>query len=342
VRRTAMVATAAILLALPACSGDEPDEAPVVLHLASIDEINDNTQSYGPQAFLDDLARLSGGKLTATVDESFGDGATGAESSLVKAIASGQVDGGWPATRAFAAGGLDGLQAVEAPLLITGYEAEKALVTGPAATEVLARLDGTGVVGLGLAAGPLRRPFAADEPLVAAADWKGVRFRVFESKVQADAVTALGGTPVNVGLEWTEQVDSGGLRGAEFDIPQYAHNQLAPTVGKATGNVVLWPKVFVLSLSRQRYDALTEEQRGWVRDAASAAVTASVSGSHDEAGLVRSLCGTGVTFAQATPAQLAELQDRVRPVLQGLAGPVLDAVRAVAIAHPAVDTASCG
>ena len=193
------------------------------------------------------LGKVSGGRIKVELKTEYGDGAAEAESNVVKAIASGELDGGWPSTRAFASGGIEGLEVVEAPMTITSYAAEKALVSGPVADKVLARLDGSGVVGLGLAVGPLRRPFAARTPLLGPEDWKGARFRVYNSPVQADAVRALGGTPANLGFGWIDEVRAGRLRGAEFDIAQYAKNGNSTEAGHVTANVVLWPKVFVLA-----------------------------------------------------------------------------------------------
>ena len=75
-------------------------------------------------------------------------------------------------------------------MTITSYDAERELVSGPVADTVLSRLEGTGVVGLSLAVGPLRRPFAAGEPLLGPEDWQGARFRAFNSPVQADTIAA--------------------------------------------------------------------------------------------------------------------------------------------------------
>jgi len=344
--RPAATAVLAGLMVLPVagCGGaaDKAGGQVLVLKLASIDQVNGNGQSFGPQAFVDALGRVSGGRLKVEVKSDFGAGEAGAESDLVKAIAAGDLDGGWPATRAFAAAGIDGLQAVEAPLTITSYAAEKALATGPAAKEVLARLDGTGVVGLGLSVGPLRRPFAAGRPLLGPADWSGVRFRTYNSPVQADSVTALGATPVNVGFGWTDEVRAGTLRGVEFDIAQYAHNDESTVAGNITGNVVLWPKMYVLSLSRKRFDALSDEQRGWVRSAAAEAVTAAAGATYDETGLARQLCGKGARFLDASPDQVAAMRTSLKPVVDRLAadprnGPVLRAVQAVGAEHPAIE-----
>jgi hypothetical protein len=61
-------------------------------------------------------------------------------------------------------------------MTVTSYAAKKALGSGPAADRPPAELDGTGVVGLNLAVGPLRRPFAAKAPLLGPGDWAGATF----------------------------------------------------------------------------------------------------------------------------------------------------------------------
>ena len=83
-------------------SGDEA----TVLRFASIDNANDNGQVVGPQAFLDQLAAVSGGKLKVRLTTNYENGAPRAEVDLVKEITAGRLDGGWPATRAFAAAGI--------------------------------------------------------------------------------------------------------------------------------------------------------------------------------------------------------------------------------------------
>lgn len=344
-RRTAVAAAAAAgLILLAGCQGaqsaDKTGSDTVVLHLGSFDGVNDNGQSYGPQAFIDGLASVSGGRVTAQVNDSYGDRSAQAESTIVTDIAAGKLDGGWPASRAFAAAGILGLKAVEAPMTITSYAAEKDLVAGPVADELLAQLDNTGIVGLGLLVGPLRRPFAAQKPLIGPADWQGATFRVFNSPVQADAVTALGGTPVSLSFNWVDEIQAGRLRGAEFDVPQYVSNGLTTEADQVTSDVVLWPKVGVLSLSRQRYDSLTDQQQQWVREAAKKAVQATVDASYDEATPVQQLCTQGAQFYQAGPEQLQALQAKLQPVLDGLAadpvnGPILTDIQAIAANHPA-------
>ncbi len=338
-----------VALTAAACQGatatDRTGSQTVVLRLATIDSVNNNGQAHGPQAFVDSLEKVSGGRLRVEVIETWGDGAPDAESLLVKSIAAGELDGGWPSTRAFAGAGIDGLSAIEAPMRITSYAAQGALVTGPAAQEALAKLDGTGIVGLGLAVGPLRRPFSSEAPLLEPADWAGVRIRAFNSPIQSEVIRALGATPVNVSFEWIDMVRGDELDGAEFDIMQYAHNGHTTETSNVAVNVVLWPKVSVLSVSQQRFDALTDEQQGWVQQAADTAVAASVDARYDESTPADELCDAGVRFIEASSDQLDRLRTAVQPVVDELASdpveaPLLEAVEAIATEYPRADVPS--
>jgi TRAP-type C4-dicarboxylate transport system substrate-binding protein len=344
-RVAARAVIAIVLLAMTAActttqGSDKTGGDTVVLTLATFEgQPNANGQNHGPQAFVENLGKVSQGRLKVELKTEYGDGAADAESQLVRAIASGEVDGGWPSTRAFARTGVPGLEVVEAPMTIASYAAEKALVSGPVAGKLLARLDGSGVVGLGLAVGPLRRPFAAKEPLLGPEDWKGVTFRVFNSPVQADAVRALGATPADVSFSFIDQINDGSLRGAEFDIAQYEQIGAGPEAGNVTANVVLWPKVFVLALSQKRLDALTPQQQGWVREAAAQAVKASVDAPYEETPAARTLCAKGARFRDATPGQLQGLRARFRPVLDKLAADPTNAallgdLQTIAAQHP--------
>jgi TRAP-type C4-dicarboxylate transport system substrate-binding protein len=351
-RVTASAAALALLLSgcVAAPGGDKAGGDTLVMHLATVDSVNPNGQYVGQQVFLDSLITLSGGRVKIDLTNRYGNGAADAESTLVKAIASGEVDGGWPATRAFGRAGISGLEVTEAPMTITSIAAEKALVSGPIAPRLLDRLRGTGVVGLGLTVGPLRRPFAAQAPLLGPEDWQKARFRVYNSRVQSDTVEALGGDPANLGVSWIDEVRAGTLRGGEFDIAQYSANSFGTETPFVSANVVLWPTIPVLSLSQKRFDALSAQQRGWVLAAADRAVRASVDADYDESTSAREYCTRGVRFVDASADQITELRERVAPVVERLAvdaaaTSVLTDIRAVAAEHPGVDApevpASC-
>ena len=248
----------------PAAQTDRAGGDTVVLHLATSDgEGVDPRTNQGPMEFVDALEEVSDGRLKVDLSWGFASGAADAETQLVEAIASGDVDGGWPATRAFARAGIEGLEAVEAPMLLTSEAAIEELVSGDVADEVLAQLDGTGMTPIGLMAAPLRHPVSGERPIVGPEDWEGATFRVYNSPVQAAAVRALGGRPVNMTHAWSEALRVGDLDGAETDIVTTA---LPSEVHNITGNVVLWPKVFVTTFNEELFDSLSAQQQDWIRD----------------------------------------------------------------------------
>jgi len=318
-------------------AGDRIGSETVVLRFATFDGESSPT-APGVQAFLDALESESAGALRVEVTYTYGDGAPDAESRLVEAIASGDLDGGWPSTRAFSRAGIPGLDAIEAPMTLTSPEALQALALGPAAERALAALEGTGVAGLALAAGDLRRPFAVDAFLLSPEDWNGISFRSYNSPVQSDTIAALGATARDLSFGWVQEVAGGRLDGIESGIEVYAGN-FSTELPYATANVVLWPKVHVLALSQQRLDSLSDEQRAWVDLAVEAASAASSATEDDESSAVEAACETGVRFALASEEDLAAMRRAVQPVIDALAASEFDQalladVLAIAADHP--------
>jgi TRAP-type C4-dicarboxylate transport system substrate-binding protein len=314
----------------------------IVLRLATIDSTDPNGQSVAPEAFIRALGRRSGGRIRTTVKETFESGSMTAETDLVKAIAADRVDGGWPSSRAFSRAGIRGLEPIEAPMTLTSYAAQRSLAEGPAARILLSTLDGSGVLGLGLAVGPLRRPWADTQPLIDLRRWSGVTVRSYNSPVQEDTIRALGAVPIPASFHFTGLVRAGTLQAIETDVAQYAHSGYGVLLPKAVGNEVLWPRMMVLSLSQKRFHSLTREQRGWVQGAARDAVHASVAFAYDETTPASHLCSQGVRFVDATPDQLAGLRHAVQPVVDALASDPVTAgslaqVEKVAALHPVPD-----
>ena len=242
---------------------------------------------------------------------------------------------------AFANAGIRGLEAIEAPMMIASFDAQRELVTSPAAELALEQLEGSGVIGLGLAVLTLRRPFAVDAPLLEPEDWEGIRFRSYHSPVQADTIRALGGEPVDLSFSWVDEVNAGRLDGAESGVAAGTPPAVSGDL-YITSNVVLWPKVAVLSLSQARFDDLDDEQREWVQQAADLATQASVDATYDEDAQATAFCEQGVRIVSATGEQLTSLRDAVAPVIDALGAdpetaPLLAEVQAIAERHPDPD-----
>jgi len=81
------------------------------------------------------------------------------------------------------------------------------------------------------------------------------------SPVQDSTYRALGALPVEASFTFPELVRTGALRAVETDVAPYAHNGYCRLLAALAGNVVLWPRMPVITMSRIRYDGLTGRQR---------------------------------------------------------------------------------
>jgi TRAP-type C4-dicarboxylate transport system substrate-binding protein len=337
----------ALLLSVASCGADpvargsKTGERIVVLEIASIDGTNSNGQNPAPEVFLDQLKTLSGGQLRVDFESAFNDGEPTAETDLVSAIVAGEVDVGWPAARAFASAGITSLAVLEAPFTITSLEVEKAIATGEIGERLLTSLSDEGLVGLGLAVGPLRRPFSV-HPLVELADWQGTAFRSYSSRTQTATINALSGRAITASFDFPSMVKRGELHGVETDLAQYVANRYGDLLPHVTRNIVLWPKMFVFTMNAGAFARLTDEQQGWVRSAAEAAVRASVEFEYDENGPAAEMCSDGITFHDVPAEAVTTLRQAVEPVLVDLGSdPVsrslLAEIRRLSSDHPGVD-----
>lgn len=343
-RAAVAVAALATLVLVVACApgGTDKSGSDVLrLHFATVDgQVDSNGYDPGPEVFIRALRELSGNRIQVDVETTYGAMRAAAESELVEAVGNGAVDGGWPASRAFAAAGIPGLAALEAPMTITGLAAERELVQGHAAGLVAASLDGSGVKDLGLLVGPPRRPFGVDVFPLTARDWQGMRFRSFNSPVQAATLEALGARPVQAGADWLAMAQAGEVDGVEMDVAQYLANGFGRQAGRVVSNVVLWPKMPVLIVNQELWDGLTDERRDWLQEAADRAVQASVEAEYPEDEIASQLCTRGTRFRAADPGEVLAMRAAVQPVVDRLGAdpdeaPLLREVQAVAELHPA-------
>lgn len=318
----AVVMTLTLGPVLMGCAGAEavPDKAggtgPVSLLMA-----NHNSRiGYEPavSAFVDAVAEVSGGKLTIEVADEWGGPRVDPEQTVVRDVASGQADLGWVGTRVFDLLGVDALAPLTAPLVIDSYALEDAVVTSDLAPDLLKSVNELGITGVALLGGGLRKPIAADAPLLSADDWQGVTFQSFPSAGQAAAITALGATPTNVLYENLDAgVVSGDIRGFEKNlhiVRMNAQEHIAPYI---TTNVNLWPEPSIVFANPAALARLTDTQRGWLTEAAQRTAAESSKLFDDQAEL-ESLCAQGAQPVMATEADLESLRIAVEPTVAAI------------------------
>ncbi len=319
-----LAATAAVTLAACSFSGDSgADKAggshePLVLRLANTNGQLDFTPTVA--AFVDRVEKLSGGDLRVEPVNGWGDAASDAEQQVVKDVADGEVDLGWVGTRVFDTLDVKAFQALTAPMLIDSYALESAVIESGITEQMMRGLDGLGVAGLGVLPDGLRKPAGVTGPILGPADWQGLTFATLRSNGQAEAIRALGATPAQVfGTEREEGLKKGTIQGFETSVWIHQHNPaLTPLAPYMTSNVTLWPQMDVLLANPARLEALTGEQRGWLREAArDAAARSAVVAATDTRALTDS-CMSSARYAEASHADLAALRRAFQPVYAGL------------------------
>jgi TRAP-type transport system periplasmic protein len=321
-RAFALVGLAAIVAA--GCSGGAgagdkaggPGE-PIVLTMA---EGTANFETDPAVAeFVRRVEELSASALRITVVPQWGGADPGGEQQTVRDVQAGKADLGSVGTRVFDTLGVNSFRALSAPMLIDSYPLEQAVLTSEVSDQMLAGLDKAGVIGLGVLANGLRRPIAVKGPLLGLADWRGIVFDTSRSKGQADAVAALGASPVDIiGDVLKEGLENGQIEGAENNLLVYQVNGREAAAPYVTANVTLWPKMTALLANPDSFSRLTDEQRDWLRRAAHDTAWASTALFEREDGIVTSVCASGARFANASQADLAALRQAFVPVYTSL------------------------
>ena len=324
-RLAALVLAATAALAAAGCGGGgtREDKAggsgePVVLRLANTNGQLDFTPAV--DYFAQRVGELSGGDLRIQAVDDWGNSAPSAEQQVVRDVSSGKVDLGWVGTRVFDTLGVESFQALTAPMLIDSYALQDAVIESGITKEMLEGLDELGVVGLGVLPDGLRKPVGVDGPILGPADWRGIAFGTLQSDSQAEAIRTLRATPVQ--LQWKEREErlaKGTLHGFETSIWIHEHNpalaRLAPYV---TFNVNLWPQMDVLLANPARLEALTAEQREWLKEAARDAAAHSAAVADKDVQALGNACAAGARFAEASAAELAALEAAFAPVYANL------------------------
>ena len=301
----------AIGLVVAACAappgrgvGSQP--ASVVLTLA-----NGNHDHEALLPFADGVAAATSGTLTIEFDDGVHGGDPAYETAIIDDVEAGTYDLAWVAPRPWHAKGVTSFDALMAPFLIDSYALQQAVLESDLEQEMLAGLDGTGLVGLGILPGPLRRVATAEGGFRAAGDLRGKVVGIQDSEIAERTFEALGAT--------TKSIPGGSILSGEDAVEQ----QLGSVVGNryhkelphVTVDLALWPRPVILIANKARFDGLSVEQRAALRGVTErllASTTAAVEA--EDASAVAILCEDGADLVVAGDDAAAALRTAVEPV----------------------------
>ena len=315
-----VLAVTTALLAGGCSGGDKAGGSGATVVLTMANTSTEMSHQPAVEHFAERVAKLSGGEVRIKPENEWGDFDADAERQVVRAVAAGKVDLGWVGSRVFDTLDVTSFQAMTAPMLVDSYELQDAVISSAITRKMMRGVESVGVVGLGVVPDGMRKPIGVEKPLRGPSDWRGTTFGTFPSKSQEASIKALGATPAEVfGHKRADALQAGKLGGFELGLHLYQGNpawlQAAPYV---TANVNLWPQADVLLADPSRLKDLTDQQRGWLRQAAKdAAGDAKALADRDET-LVQKMCDAGGRLANASAADLGALTKAFAPVYASL------------------------
>ena len=157
--------------------------------------------------------------------------------------------------------------------------------------------------------GEPRRPFGQRRHFLGPSDYRGAVFGIRPSNLSVETLSALGSRPrsyIPGDLPYA-------FDGAELDLATIEGHEWDTSVTSLTGNVVLWPRAFVVVANRNIFAKLTAEQREILRRAGREALAPAIRRlrieERDEGGI---LCRRRrLRLVQATQPELAALRAAV-------------------------------
>lgn len=269
------------------------------------------------EPFVDEVAKLSAGALVVEQGEQFERGSLDSEVDAIKAVQSGSTDLAVVPVRAFGLMGTRSFDALIAPMEIDSMSLQQQVLSSDIATDMVSRVEGIGLKGIGILPGPMRFPAGITRPLRTPEDFSGARIAFSSSAVAARSLQTLDAIPLKSGFEGADMSSYDGL---EQQIGSIEGNRYDDDVKWITGNVQLWPRPLAVVANADSLDSLGDAQRSWLTEAVKNAIP-SMAALQREAEKLGVLCRRGkAQTIQASSAQLKELRDGLAPVYQWLRG----------------------
>jgi TRAP-type transport system periplasmic protein len=272
------------------------------------------------------VAERTDGRLTIEFRDEWRADESDYEANTIADVRNGEVDMAAVGAGVFDTLGVTDFQALLAPMLVDSYELEAAVFEAGIPDEMLAGVDGVGLVGVGVLPGPMRRLLSRVDPFLTPADFESAVIGLQPSGVAEQSFVSLGATTRRV----FGRGDMSQLDGYEQHLSIIWANHYERVAEVISANVNIWPRPAVLVIAPDTYESLDDDQRAGLRDAARAVGPAAIEAVVDEdLDAAASLCSKGMTFTEATTDEIDELRTAVGDVHEEL-GTDRDTARRIA------------
>src|SRR5262249_3080046 len=150
-------------------------------------------------------------------------------------------------------------------------------------------------------------------------DFDGLRIRSYPSATQTATFRTLGARPSPE--NWKQippAFKAGRLSALEVDLFTYQNNAYSGLAPYVTLNLPLWPRTSVLFANPAALAGLSDEQRGWIQQAAADAAKYSLTTFGEDREVIPMECRNGMNAVLASAAQLSAFRKGFAPCYAAL------------------------
>ncbi len=228
----------------------------------------DSHYGMGMTRFGEVLEELSGGEMTLVQHPA---AALGGEREMIEAVQIGALDMVITST-----GPLPNFvpetQVLDLPFLFRDYDHARGVLDGELGQELLQKVDDAGFKALAWTENGFRHITNSQRPIKTPADLAGLKIRTMENPIHLKAFEALGAAPTPMSFaELFTALQQGVVDAQENPIVVITVSNFSEVQKYLTLSGHLYSPAIIL-MSQSKWDSLTEEQQGWVMEAAKASV----------------------------------------------------------------------
>ncbi|QGZ37428.1 DctP family TRAP transporter solute-binding subunit [Stappia indica] len=226
--------------------------------------------SMGVQAFGKKLSELSGGKFEIREQAA---GALGGERDVIEGLQIGSVELTVSSTGPLGNFVPEAL-VLDLPFLFKDYAAARGILDGEIGQELLAKVSENNLVALAWTENGFRHVTNSNRPINTPADLEGLKIRTMENPVHMEAFRAAGASPTPMAFpEVFAALQQNVIDGQENPIPVITASKFWEVQSNLTLTGHVYSPAIILA-SPSLWDGLSDEEKGWFREAAKVAVEA--------------------------------------------------------------------
>jgi tripartite ATP-independent transporter DctP family solute receptor len=263
--RTAIFLLSALLLCLPQAFA----QSPLTLTLGHGNAPN-NPKSKAAEQFAELVKEKSGGKIAVAIE---GGAKLGDDLAMIISVSTGKLDLSINSQGA-ASSLVPDLSAIGLPYAFASSAKAWEVLDGPIGQDLAKKLEAKGVIVIGWMDNGIRQITNSKHPVVKPEDMIGLRIRTTTDKSIMDTMTVLGASPVPMNFSTVydalKQKFVDGQDNPLANIHSAKLHEVQQYISITNHNYSVAPFV----MSRQAWEKLSSDQRGWIKAAAQDATAA--------------------------------------------------------------------